>query len=87
MICPSCKSKKVLTGQVKVRLGEGGAVNAFNPDGLKLLTLKKSVPLVHETLSVCTACGHLWGRIRPAELAALIERSGKDELKKRLVDD
>src|SRR4051794_40903640 len=82
MKCPECGSHKTVEGKISVG-GDGGWNGTFNPDGLRFLTFRRSVPLVSaRKFRACTACGMVWGRVQAPDLKDLIGHSGTEELRK-----
>lgn len=86
MNCPICNSQKIVEGQIRMT-GESSGVMTYQPDELRAaFMLQKSVDLVFESFSACVSCGHLWSRINPDELAALLEKRGTDEVRNRILN-
>jgi hypothetical protein len=81
LTCPKCGAANPVAGRIDVN-GERAHV-AFRPSGLRLLTLRRSTPLVL-TFRACTDCGHLWNRVSAPALRDLVDASAAPELVAKL---
>ncbi len=76
-VCPACSADQSVEGKV-LASGDDGWVTYFYPKGLKFFTFNRSVSLDNGQLfRACMKCGHVWSRVSPARLKALLEESGK----------
>jgi hypothetical protein len=69
--CPACGAAQTVRGHVGSTFGEC----RFVPEGLRFLTLSKSLALRDPLLGACLSCGHVWGSCDPAKLRALVDAS------------
>jgi hypothetical protein len=82
MNCPICKSPRTAEGRVMSDGSDDGRAEKFFPKGLKLFKIRRAVRLSGgHAFQACCQCGHVWNRLDPQALRALIEASGKDALK------
>ena len=84
--CPSCGSERIAAGRISAQ----DWAASFQPDGIRSFQL--GVPFLMTRSSVhvekahaCVDCGHIWLRVPPQQLQAVIEKWGKDELRNRLL--
>jgi hypothetical protein len=81
--CPICSSRETVLGRVLG--GEDRSSNRFHPDGLRLLTFARSIPLAEgAAIRACLKCGLLWSYVEAEALSSLVEGSGSEELRARL---
>jgi hypothetical protein len=81
-----CQSAAIVEGRILAN--EDGHAEKFFPSGLRLLTLKRSVPLRgRQAFNACTQCGHVWSALDASSLRELIEHSATDDLKRKLEVD
>ena len=89
MKCPACSSRQVVPGRLPCQDGDP---ESFMPNGLRLLTWSKTVPLVSDrahsatqaAFCACTQCGLVWSRVPANALCKLIDESGTDALREKL---
>ena len=75
--CPRCGSARVTDG----RLDGGDAEPRFHPDGIRLLTLRRSVGLDARNAQGCADCGLIWAEGDPGALHEVLADGGTDETK------
>jgi hypothetical protein len=73
--CARCRSGRTVVGRI---LAEGQV--RFLPRGLRWWKLSGGVAVVPESVQACLDCGFLGSDVDPAELRAMIERAGGDDL-------
>jgi hypothetical protein len=81
--CPNCGGKGVIDGDcLNMR---GHKPSRFEPDDLRWfqLRLPPGIPLM-ERFNACLACGMIWSRVSPEDLARIIQEHGTDDAKSRL---
>lgn len=78
--CPRCKSAASVPGRLELSGTDSGWPTYFLPDGLRLLSARKSVSLSNgQQFLACLKCGLTWNELDPAELLELLERKGTEE--------
>lgn len=83
--CPACASTRCVPGRLLLSGTDDGWVTRFYPKGLRFLTLKKAVSLINgQSFSACLECGHVWNKLDPVELRALLEKNGDSSAKEIL---
>lgn len=75
--CPRCRSDSSVRGKLELSGTDSGWPTFFFPEGIRLLTLSKSVSLANgQTFQACKMCGLVWSEVDTQELTSLLDKNG-----------
>jgi hypothetical protein len=77
-ICPSCGAKSIIDGDCQSFRAD--KPTRFEPDHLRWFQVRllRGIPL-SGGFDACLACGLVWSRVTPEDLAKIIREHGTDE--------
>ena len=80
VVCPRCNLSAAVAGRLELSGTDSGWPTYFRPDGLRLLTARKSISLANgQQFLACLKCGLTWNELDPGELVDLLEKNGSKE--------